>query len=217
MNILPPSLAALLALSGPAAAEVLSLTVSTDAPCVLLLNDQPAGNLAPGSPRTVEAAAGETTVGCLSIEHPAAMATRTVIGSGSQSVAFSPAATWARFTSDGSGWLSDAATGLRWHTRGSADELGWSAAGEWCRSIGGRLPSREELGEMHVHGQDRSYCGDGIFCGIPHQITLGGRFVWTREEFEGDQAIINGLAGQKPSAQSVPKDQTSVRALCVAP
>ncbi len=217
MNVRPVALLLTCGLAAPACAETLTLKISTDAACIVLLDEQPVGQVEPGTPFTLETTAGDHSVGCLSRDYPGAMATATRLGSGTQSINFAPAATWARFTSDGSGWLADADTGLRWHLQGSADELTWTAAGEWCRSLGGRLPTREELQRLHVHGRDRSPCGDGLFCGIPHQLTLASRFVWTGDEFEGGQAIISGLAGQKPSAQSVPKEQTGLRALCVAP
>lgn len=207
------------ALCGAAAAESLRLEISTDAPCIVLVDEKPqeGGPLAPGTTRTLEMPAGEHLVGCLSVEHPAAMATSTRIGAGTQSVDFVVAATWARFAGDGSGWVTDHQTGLRWHAEGSAEPLDWAAAGAWCASLGGRLPTRSEVKEFHVHGLDRAFCGDGLYCGISHHIRLASRFIWTSDEFEGDQAIITGLAGQKPSAQSVPKtENTGVRALCVA-
>lgn len=209
-------LLALYGMGATAHGETLRLEVSSDGPCSLLLDSAPAGQVGPGTTRTLEAAAGERTVTCQSLEYPGAVATRTSLGSGKRTVAFTAAATWSRFTVDGSGWLHDSHSGLRWHRQASVEELDWVAAGAWCRSLGGRLPSSAELRALHVHGDDRTDCGEGLFCGIPHQFSLPSRFVWTGEEFEGDQAIINGLAGQKPSAQSVPKDQAGVRALCVA-
>lgn len=204
------------ALAGTARAETLNLRISTDAPCIVLLDEQPMGQAAPGSPLTLETSAGMRTIGCLSLEYPAAMATATRGGSGTQSIAFTPAATWARFRGDGSGWLHDSASGLRWHQQASSEELGWIAAAAWCDSLGGRLPSRAELRALHVHGLDRTHCGEGLYCGVPHQLVLPSRFVWTSEEFDGDLAFISGLAGQKPSTQAIAKDQTGVRALCVA-
>lgn len=204
------------ALPGAATDAKLTLVIDSDAACLLMVEGEPLGQIIPGAATTLELPAGEQQVSCMSMDDPDAIATATRIGSGQQSIRFTPAATWARFGFDHGGWIKDMETGKRWHPYGSTQTLDWAAAGAWCASLDARLPSRDELVGIHVHGHDQTPCGDDLYCGISHHFSLASRFVWTHEIFEGQQAIISGLAGQKPSAQSVPFDQDGVRALCIA-
>jgi len=192
------------------------LTIKSDADCKLTINDKPEGVLAAGKERAVRAPKGKQVVRCASVAAPGAVARdERRMDEGCDSMDFEVAQVWRRFTAQ-KGAVTDSESGLSWMQSDNGGDVDWSGAEKYCKSKGGRLPSDKELKQLHTGDALSTPCGE-FPCFTSHLFRLSGRFFWTSTKFEGDQAIVVGMAGVRPAVQSVKLTTAKdARALCLA-
>ncbi len=193
------------------------ITVTSDANCKLTINGESKGTLAANQARDVETGGGKKVFECASSEFPGAVTQDTLSsGGGCGTVTFEVAQTWRRFSAQKNGSVADTDSGLSWMPSDNGADIDWTGAKKYCADKGGRLPTEKEMRELHAGEALRTPCG-GYPCKMSNLFHLSARFLWTSSLYEGDQAIIIGMAGQRPAVQSVKLTVTKdARALCVA-
>lgn len=189
------------------------LEIQSDAACKLTINGQPQGTLVANQERAVRFAGGRQTVQCSNAEGAVAQEESEIL-EGCGTVRFEVAAAWGRFKAQPNGVL-DTQTGLIWAKSDSGKPLDWERARQYCEAKSARLPTKDELRNLHTGNALRTPCGE-FPCMTSNLFHLTGRFLWTSTPFEND-AIAVGMAGVGPAAQSVNKaNSQDVRVLCVS-
>ena len=86
-----------------------------------------------------------------------------------------------RFENAGNGLLKDKLTGLFWTERDSSRELNWQQATAWCKSKGMRLPTIQEIRNVHDSADlSATPCGRWR-CRMPSGFTLNSIWSWTSD------------------------------------
>jgi hypothetical protein len=201
-------------------ADQVLMTVTSDADCKLTVNGKPQATLTANQEKTVKVPGGgdgKQVLRCASTQVAGAVAEQEdLMSGGCRSYTFEVAKTWSRFTAAKKGFVTDSQTGLSWLQSDNGGDIDWNAAKKFCTDKGGRLPTQEELRELHTSSQALTPCGE-YSCNLSHFFKLSGRFFWSSSMFE-DQAITLGFGNPiKPSVMSAkPATAKDVRVLCVS-
>ena len=188
----------------------------SDASCKLTINGQAYGVLTANQERAIEVPPEEQKISCASTDVSGAVVKveESLVGCGS-TVTFEVNDFWRRFTAGKNGTVVDAA-GVTWLQSDNGGDVDWEGAKKFCAGKGGRLPTDDELRQLHSEGKVTTQCGE-YPCNMSHLFRLSGRFFWSSTPFEKDQAIVVGLAGVRPAVQSVKTNVSKdARVLCVA-
>jgi hypothetical protein len=175
-----------------------ALTVTSDAPCSLVIEGESHGRLEANEPRTFEVKPGRNLVSCMGASRASTESWPRVPSGATVDLKLELSARinallselQARYTAVDRAVLRDTRTALEWTRQDNGEDIDWRSADSYCRDLavlggGWRLPTMMELVELYDDSDTLSAsCGDAR-CAVSPLLNLTSHWYWS-SELKGD-------------------------------